>query len=405
MPYVENEIIHDADSHIVELPDCLDDFIDPKLKARYHEKRQNEIEFKERVSPLLGTGVYEKIAAKHDDAEFRAAGEEKLHTRKLHEALGAFRKEDRPRALDLQGYASQLIFTSLCLRNFDFDLGNDMELCYGTARAHNRMMTDFCSVDRRLLPTAYIPIADMKMAADEAKIALDMGCKALMIPYIPPQTHSQAHIGLEPLWAIAQEACVPVVFHIAGTELLPGHKKTGRANAHDVVSGGDGSHNSLGLIAIPHPVMLTLSALIFDGVMDKFPKLKFGAIELGASWLPGWMHLMDSTVKAFGRHEERLRNLSALPSEIVRRQVRVTPYPSDDAGWIVANSGPEVCMYSSDYPHPEGGRNPLKHFRDSLDRANVDQKSRDGFFRDNFVDMMGEGLAADLRYPKHLVAA
>jgi predicted TIM-barrel fold metal-dependent hydrolase len=151
--------------------------------------------------------------------------------------------------------------------------------------------------------------------------------------------------------------------------------------------------------------MLTLSALIFDGVMDKFPKLKFGAIELGASWLPGWMRLMDSSVKAFARHEERLRKLSALPSEIVRRQVRVTPYPSDDAGWIIANSGPEICMYSSDYPHPEGGRDPLTHFRASLDGANVDRKSRDGFFRDNFVDMMGEGLAADLRYPEHRTAA
>jgi hypothetical protein len=36
MPYVEGRIIHDADSHLMELPDCLDDFFDPKLRGRYH---------------------------------------------------------------------------------------------------------------------------------------------------------------------------------------------------------------------------------------------------------------------------------------------------------------------------------------------------------------------------------
>ena len=47
-------------------------------------------------------------------------------------------------------------------------------------------------------------------------------------------------------------------------------------------------------MAIPHSVMQTLAALIIDGVLDRFPRLKFGAIELGASWLPGWMRSMDS---------------------------------------------------------------------------------------------------------------
>ena len=46
--------------------------------------------------------------------------------------------------------------------------------------------------------------------------------------------------------------------------------------------------------------------------------------------------------------------------------MRVTPYPHEDAGWIIANSGEEVCLFSSDYPHVEGGRNPLKRFNDSL---------------------------------------
>jgi hypothetical protein len=48
------------------------------------------------------------------------------------------------------------------------------------------------------------------------------------------------------------------------------------------------------------------------------------------------------------------------PSEFVQRQLRVTPYPAVDTGWIIANSGDEICMFSSDFPHLEGGRNPIK---------------------------------------------
>ena len=58
--------------------------------------------------------------------------------------------------------------------------------------------------------------------------------------------------------------------------------------------------------------------------------------------------------------------MSLRPSEFVTRQVRVTPYPHEDAGWIIANTGDEVCLFSSDYPHVEGGRNPIKRFEASM---------------------------------------
>jgi hypothetical protein len=115
------------------------------------------------------------------------------------------------------------------------------------------------------------------------------------------------------------------------------------------------------------------------------------------------MRAMDSAAIAFVKNEERLQNLSLTPSEFVRRQIRVTPYPHEDAGWIIKNSGEEICLFSSDYPHVEGGRNPLKRFDDSL--ASVSQHARDRFYCDNFIDLMGEGLAPDLRRPAQRSAA
>src|SRR5580698_10098264 len=148
MPYVEGRIIHDADSHLMELPDCLDDYFDPKLKGRYHALPIYK-------HKLGAPGWAEKARAQHEDPEFRAGAEANILLRKNQQALGAFRRADRPKAVDYLGFASQLVFTTFCLGNFQLEYGDDVELAYAAATAHNRMMTDFCSVDRRLLPTGY----------------------------------------------------------------------------------------------------------------------------------------------------------------------------------------------------------------------------------------------------------
>lgn len=74
----------------------------------------------------------------------------------------------------------------------------------------------------------------------------------------------------------------------------------------------------------------------------------------------------------------------------MRRQIRVTPYPHEPVGWIIANAGPEVCLFSSDYPHVEGGRNPIKRFEESLTGTAEAAKTR--FYFDNFADLMGPTL-------------
>jgi len=395
MPYVENRIVHDADSHLMELSDCLDQFLDPKYRTAYDALP------KLKAWPRDGKLV--KHANKlHDDAEFRSGADANILLRKNYEALGSFRKQDRPRALDLLGFSSQLIFTTWCLGNFGLDDANP-ELAYATAQAHNRMMVAFCSVDRRFLGTGYVPLFDFDRAIQIAREAIDLGCKALLIPSKPPREHSPSHIAFEPIWAMAQEVGLPIVFHVGGEEKLnPAYFNNGLPRVKDF-HGGEENFTSVSYMPIAHSVMNTLAALIFDGVLDRFPKLKFGAIELGASWLPGWMRNMDSAAQAFVKNEERLQKLSARPSEIVRRQVRVTPYPHEDAGWIIANSGEETCLFSSDFPHVEGGRNPLKRFNDSL--AGTNARAVERFYCDNFVDLMGEGLAADLRHPAGRVAA
>lgn len=388
MPYIENRHVHDADSHLMEMSDCLNPYFESALLKRFLEHPNLGV----RVGSRLAV---EEAAARQADAAFRADAETNIMLRKNYDAHGAFLQEDRPQAVDAIGVASQLVFTTFCLGNFGFDQTDDMELCYGAATAHNRMMTDFCSVDPRLLATAYVPLEDFERAARTAKEAIEMGAKALMVPSWCPQHHSPSHTGLYPVWAMAEEAGLPILFHVGGEEKLdPTWKVNGLPPVPDF-HGGDANFTSITYLPISTSVQQTLATLIIDGIFDRFPKLKWGAIELGASWLPGWLRNLDSAAHAFVRNEERLQKLSAKPSEIARRQLRVTPYPHEDTGWIIRNSFEEMCLFSTDFPHVEGGRNPLKRFGETLE--GLPESAVDAFYAGNFVDLMGEGLAPELR--------
>ena len=81
-----------------------------------------------------------------------------------------------------------------------------------------------------------------------------------------------------------------------------------------------------------------------------------------------------------------------VPGAYMERQVRVTPFPIEPTGWIIENSSPNICMFSSDYPHLEGGRKPLGRFDKEFDNVPADVQDR--FFRSNFEDLMGSSLRA-----------
>ena len=392
MPYIRDRLVHDADSHLMELDDCLDAHFQPSLLARFHASAGYQAALARGLRPGRSREA-------HADPGFRAGVEAGLMLRKNHEAHGAFIAEDRPHAVSLLGVASQLVFTTFCLGNFGLDHGDDLALAYAAADAHNRMMNQFCAVDARLLATAYVPLEDFDCALASARLALQGGAKALMVPSLCPRRHGPSHTGLDPVWALAQEAGVPVLFHVGGEEKMnPVYKRNGLPPVPDF-HGGDDNFTSVSYMAIPQALMQTLSTLVFDGVFDRFPRLKWGAIELGAAWLPGWLRAMDSAAHAFRRNETRLQRLSARPSEIAQRQLRVTPYPHEDTGWIVAQAGEQMTMFSTDYPHVEGGRAPVKRFDEAL--AGCSPRAVQRFYADNFIDLMGPALAHALRRPAH----
>lgn len=401
MPYnaEPGRVVHDADAHIMEPPTWLRDHADPGVRDRIEPLRYpggNELrqtgDPAEQQRDLVAS--FDRLTERHASDEYTADEAQQIMLRKNFAATGSFVADDRPRALDLLGFSSQLVFNTFHNRRLhDWEHGGDLDLAYGTARAHNRGMVEFCAVDERLLPSCYVPLADVDRAAAMADEVIAQGAAALLVASGCPPGHSPSHVGLDPVWARAQEARIPVVFHVGGTgDLIDrNYFRNGLPIPHDF-HGGEENFRSVDYMGIPGPPAQTLATMIFDGVLERFPELRIGVIEQGAIWVPSWMRQMESAFEAFARHEDRLQALSLRPSEYVRRQLRCTPYPTEDVGWITEQAGPEVCMFSSDYPHVEGGRRPIERFEASLGDATPATRQR--FYSTNFLDLMGSAASA-----------
>jgi len=380
MAYVEDRIIHDADAHVMETPEWIEGF----ASKRVLDYALDHFDIGDVQATL---DEIERSRSMHADPEYRSADETDVMLRKNWRATGAFIPEDRVKALDYMGFASQLVYPTVYNTMLEeLEHGDDPAMTYEVASAANRAHVAFCDIDPRLYAVAYIPMQTFEGAIAATAEAIDAGAQALLIPNRCPQHHAPSHIAFDPVWAMAQEAQIPVTMHVATPELVmpPQHRNNGLPPEPDFHGGGE-NFRSVSYMAISASPLQALSMLIFDGVLERFPQLKIGVIELGAVWVPGFMRQLDAAFTAFERLEERLKRLTLTPSDYVRRQVRVTPYPTEPTGWIIEQAGPDIAMFSSDFPHVEGGRNPLKRFDAEVAHLPADVQNR--FFRLNFEDM------------------
>ena len=105
-PQVER--FYDADSHIMELPDFLKAYADPKLRDEIPESATARLWYDEEVAQIMQQGG--RHSAEHVAAQI-AMGDALIQDSKEIQALGAF-NADRTLAMDLLGFKKQLVFAT-----------------------------------------------------------------------------------------------------------------------------------------------------------------------------------------------------------------------------------------------------------------------------------------------------
>lgn len=296
-------------------------------------------------------------------------------------APGAYSAEGRLKTLDVMGVRRALIFADPAIMMHGLA---PTELGIPTMRHWNDFALSYNDRDRdRLRMAALLSTQDIDIATAEVKRVLKAGAQAFVLASaVAPGNKSPADPGMDPIWAMLSEANVPAVLHIGGERgflASEGWPRGVPALDFEPIPFSEGI-NAYVFSTFHFAPQHFISMLVLGGVFERFPNLRFGAIEIGAGWLGPLAERLDLLVDHYARRFATV--LSMKPSEYIRRNIRVTPFFNEPVALYVERYGLEECYcYSSDFPHPEGGFAPIEAFNKEISK--LSQTAAEKFFVSN----------------------
>jgi predicted TIM-barrel fold metal-dependent hydrolase len=228
-------------------------------------------------------------------------------------------------------------------------------------QAHNRWVKDFfvAKAPERRAGMTQILLNDVDDAVETIHWTAKHGLRGgVLLPGVPPDSHLAplyAPDAYEPIWDALEETGLPVNHHSGSA--APDYGKYAAGGVMWLLETGFYAHRAFW-------------ALIFGGVFERHPKLKFVLAESGMGWLAEELPRTDAIAqRIFGGKVGELgfgeeTRLPLLPSEYFRRNVWVTASFMGPAECAKRHAvGIDKIMWASDYPHDEGT---FPHTRESL---------------------------------------
>jgi predicted TIM-barrel fold metal-dependent hydrolase len=264
-------------------------------------------------------------------------------------------REPRLAVLDAQGVSRCVLFPGALALSAEHYVA-DTDALYANLSSYNRWYDEAWGFNYqdRIYATALLSLRDLDRAVALTDEILARGARAVLLPTGPAYGRSPGDPYFDPVWSRLAEAGVVIALHIMPYWYF---------DALSPAWGHDPDPASWHMSAWQwmnaygeRPVIDTVSALIFDNLFGRFPRLNMLIAEHGASWVPHTLRHMDKS-RGMGRNGPWVGGpLTERPSEIFKRHVRVTPYPEDDIPAIVGqlDGDDRVLVFGSDFPHAEG---------------------------------------------------
>lgn len=227
--------------------------------------------------------------------------------------------------------------------------------------------------EHAVYPTPMITLQDLRSACDELEWVAERGAKVVYLSSAPTcglgGRRSIAQREFDPFWTMLEDTGVVAGFHQVVNRRYPVDVAeldgTGESGRYFVPPGfGLSFHQDLSFRALCTPrwqIADFIASLIGHGCLARHPRVKVAIVEFGTDYVRPMVHHFQDT------YERTPVLFDEDPMDALRRNVFIHAFQERDPIGLVELLGVDNVMWGSDFPHPEGLRDPLAFSEDVAD--------------------------------------
>jgi predicted TIM-barrel fold metal-dependent hydrolase len=387
----------DCDNHFYEAIDAFTRHIDPAYRKRAMQwatiDGKTRLLVGEKVNRFIPNPTFDPISKPGAlDEYFRGRNPRGVDTPELFGELD--RMADRPEyrdrdarieLMDKQGMQGAILLPTLGV-GMEQALIHDPAALVAAFRAFNRWILEDWgfSYRDRIYAAPIFTLVDPAAALEEVEWALENDARfLLMVPgpvMSPSGGRSPSDPVYDPFWQRINDAGATFVVHGGESWYTNYLKNWGEPAINEAFR-----QNPFRALISSSPTQDTFANLLAHHHFQRFPNLRFAAIETGSDWV---FHLFEKLKKSYGQTPHRYPED---PRDTFRRHVWVSPFYEDELGKLRELMGADHILMGSDYPHAEGLAEPSSYIED-LRNAEIGADDARLIMRDN-------GLALAERRP------
>jgi len=338
----------DADGHVVEPPDMLHRYIEPKFRPVLprHSVNEEGYDVLDPVEPRIapGNAFFPEAKTVVNCMALNAGRPWEDAFQPYRKGIkGAWDPHERIKDMDLDGMDIAVLYPTFALGFIE-----NAELYGAICRAYNNWVADYCKpYPKRLFAVAAVALQDIDGAIRELRRCVkDLGMVGVFIRPNPYVEHRKLHDPVyDPFWRAVEELDVAVGVHPFLQEDMPGAVRGMELFDTDAIVFKQALGN-------PFDMMTALASFTLGGVLARFPRLRVAFLEANGGWVVPMLERFDHHYDVW--HKQLLPWLDRRPSELFAQGSYIS-FDVDEK--LLARTakllGAEHLIWASDYPHPD----------------------------------------------------